>query len=246
MKRSQLNGSRSSVGSRRALPLPHERRLSLKDISRTYIEPGDCPVPEQWYPFLKRILDVALIVLGLPILLLVLAVCALLVKLESPSGPAFFVQERTGKGGRRFGMYKLRTMVPDADQMKPDLQHLNQLQWPDFKVPGDPRVTRIGRFLRKTSLDELPQILNVLKGEMSLVGPRPTSFSAETYDLWHTERLDVIPGLTGLWQVEGRGETEFDERLRLDIAYMENRSICLDVQILLRTVTTVLTQRGAY
>jgi lipopolysaccharide/colanic/teichoic acid biosynthesis glycosyltransferase len=137
-------------------------------------------------------------------------------------------------------------MVPNAEDLKRQLTHLNELQWPDFKITNDPRITRIGRFLRKTSLDELPQLFNVLKGEMSLVGPRPTSFSATTYSLWHTERLDVKPGLTGLWQITGRGTIEFDERLRFDIAYIERRCLWLDIQILFRTVTAVLEQRGAH
>jgi lipopolysaccharide/colanic/teichoic acid biosynthesis glycosyltransferase len=124
--------------------------------------------------------------------------------------------------------------------------HLNELQWPDFKITNDPRVTCIGRFLRKTSLDELPQLINVLKGDMSLVGPRPTSFGTETYRLWQTERLDVQPGLTGLWQIVGRGEIEFDDRLRLDIAYIERRCLTLDIQILFRTVTSVLLRKGTH
>jgi len=122
---------------------------------------------------------------------------------------------------------------------------LNELQWPDFKITNDPRITKIGRILRKTSLDELPQLWNVVRGEMSLVGPRPTSFSAETYDLWHTERLKAVPGITGLWQLLGRGETEFDERLRMDIAYIERRSLWLDIHILFRTIFVVIEQRGA-
>jgi lipopolysaccharide/colanic/teichoic acid biosynthesis glycosyltransferase len=137
-------------------------------------------------------------------------------------------------------------MVPNAEDLKRQLAHLNELQWPDFKITNDPRITRIGRFLRKTSLDELPQLFNVLKGEMSLVGPRPTSFSATTYSLWHTERLDVKPGLTGLWQIIGRGSIEFDDRLRLDIAYIKHRCLWLDIQILFHTVMAVLEQRGAY
>jgi lipopolysaccharide/colanic/teichoic acid biosynthesis glycosyltransferase len=143
-------------------------------------------------------------------------------------------------------MYKFRTMVANAEALKKELAHLNELQWPDFKITNDPRITRVGGFLRKASLDELPQLLNVLRGDMSLVGPRPTSFSAQTYKLWHTERLDVQPGLTGLWQIVGRGTSEFNDRLRLDIAYIERRCLWLDVQILVRTVTVVLEQRGAY
>jgi lipopolysaccharide/colanic/teichoic acid biosynthesis glycosyltransferase len=179
-------------------------------------------------------------------LVFLMLLCALLIKLESPSGPVFFMQERTGKDGRRFKMYKFRTMIPDAEARKGELMELNELEWPDFKIAHDPRVTMVGRFLRKSSLDELPQILNVLRGEMSLVGPRPTSFAAETYDLWQTERLDAIPGLTGLWQIVGRGSMEFDERCHIDIAYIERRSLYLDFIILLFTVTAVLKQRGTH
>jgi lipopolysaccharide/colanic/teichoic acid biosynthesis glycosyltransferase len=123
--------------------------------------------------------------------------------------------------------------------------HLNQLPYPDFKIANDPRITRVGRFLRKTSLDELPQFLNVLHGAMSLVGPRPTSFRPETYRLWHTARLELKPGMTGLWQVSGRNELDFDDRVRLDIAYLRNRSFGLDLAILARTATCVINGRGA-
>ncbi len=175
-----------------------------------------------------------------------MSVCGLLIKLGEPKGKVMFTQERTGIGGHRFAMYKFRTMVVNAEELKIEFSHLNELQWPDFKITNDPRITKIGSFLRKTSLDELPQIINVIRGEMSLVGPRPTSFSADTYALWHTERLDVIPGLTGLWQLLGRGETEFDERLRMDITYIERRCMRLDMHILLRTVFAVLKQKGAH
>ncbi len=197
------------------------------------------------YLVAKRAMDLLLLGLAMPLLLPFALLCALLIKLESPTGPVVFVQRRTGKGGRIFAMYKFRTMVPNAEELKKDLAHLNELQWPDFKITNDPRVTRVGKFLRKTSLDELPQLWNVVKGEMSLVGPRPTSFSPETYALWQTERLDVVPGITGLWQLLGRGSSEFDERLRLDIAYIENRCLWLDIQILLHTLPAVLEKRGA-
>jgi lipopolysaccharide/colanic/teichoic acid biosynthesis glycosyltransferase len=191
-------------------------------------------------------MDVTLVLLSSPLTLPLLLLCMLMIKIESPRDPIFFIQHRTGQGGKRFKLYKFRTMVVNAEEMKKELAHLNELQWPDFKITNDPRITRAGNFLRKTSLDELPQLLNVLSGDMSLVGPRPTSFSAETYNLWHTERLDVKPGLTGLWQIVGRASTEFDDRLRLDIAYMERRSLWLDIQILIRTFTAVLEQRGAH
>ncbi len=197
------------------------------------------------YLFIKRIFDLALILLSFPFWLPVMLLCALLIKLEAPHGTVFFQQTRTGNGGRRFGMYKFRTMVMDAEEQKKNLLHLNELQWPDFKITDDPRITKIGHFLRKSSLDELPQVLNVIRGEMSLVGPRPTSFSVETYTLWQTERLDVLPGITGLWQLLGRGESEFDERLRMDIAYIERRSLIFDIDILVRTIFAVLQKRGA-
>lgn len=198
------------------------------------------------YLFAKRVMDLTLVFLALPLLLPVFMLCALLIKIESPGGPVMFVQLRTGKGGRRFRMYKFRTMVPNAEELKKELAHLNELEWPDFKITNDPRITRVGRFLRKTSLDELPQLLNVLKGEMSLVGPRPTSFAPDTYTLWQTERLDVMPGITGLWQLLGRGEMEFTDRVFLDIVYVERRSIRLDIEILFRTIGAVAKQRGAH
>jgi lipopolysaccharide/colanic/teichoic acid biosynthesis glycosyltransferase len=183
--------------------------------------------------------------IAIPILLPVLLATALLVKVSS-RGPLFFVQDRTGLGGRRFRMYKFRTMVPNAAAMKQEIRAKSGMVGPDFKLDNDPRLTAVGSLLRRTSLDETPQIWNVLNGDMSLVGPRPTSFDVDTYDLWHTERLEALPGLTGLWQIIGRGQTDFDERVRIDIAYVRNRSISLDLEILLRTIPAVLFQRGAY
>lgn len=197
------------------------------------------------YQMFKRIFDLTLCILAMPIVLFLTALIALLIWIDNP-GPIFFKQMRTGKGGQRFPMFKFRTMVTNAEEMKSQLGHLNELSFPDFKISDDPRVTRVGRILRKTSLDELPQVFNVLKGEMSLVGPRPTSFDVSTYSLWHTERLEVLPGLTGLWQVSGRSDVDFDERLRLDVEYIEKQSLWLDVQILIKTVTAVFNQHGAY
>ncbi len=216
---------------------------------------GVAPAPRGWYekpaPWngkgyrrVKRALDLTLALASLPVVIPVLLVCWVAIRLES-HGPAFFTQHRTGRGGRRFKMYKLRTMVAGAEKLKPELQDLNQLCYPDFKIVDDPRVTRVGRFLRRTSLDELPQIFNVIKGDMSLVGPRPTSFKADTYLLWHTARLEVRPGLTGLWQVSGRSTLQFDDRLRLDIAYIRNRCLALDLQILLKTLGAVIEGDGS-
>ncbi|NOY99640.1 MAG: sugar transferase [Chloroflexi bacterium] len=191
-------------------------------------------------------MDLLLVGLTVPIWLPLVALIALVIKVTSPGAPALFVQMRTGKGGRRFSMFKFRTMVPNAEALKTKYARLNELQWPDFKITNDPRVTPIGRILRRTSLDELPQLINVLRGEMSLVGPRPTSFGVETYKLWQTERLDVMPGITGLWQIFGRAQFEFDDRLRLDIAYMERASLWLDINILFQTILAVFKQRGAH
>ena len=198
------------------------------------------------YFMVKRVLDLVLVVITLPFWLPLHAVIALIIRITSPGEAVLFTQLRTGKGGRRFHMYKFRTMVPNAEELKSEYAHLNELKWPDFKITNDPRIIPIGRFLRKTSLDELPQLFNVLRGDMSLVGPRPTSFGPETYKLWHTHRLDVIPGLTGLWQILGRAQLEFDDRLRLDIAYIERASIWLDINILARTVLAVFDRRGAH
>lgn len=198
------------------------------------------------YQIAKRIMDLFLVVIAIPLWLPLNGVVALVIHFTSPGAPVMFKQLRTGKGGRRFYMYKFRTMVPDAEELKAKYAHMNELQWPDFKITNDPRITRVGKFLRKTSLDEIPQFFNILKGEMSLVGPRPTSFGPETYKLWHTSRLDVMPGLTGLWQIMGRAQLEFDDRLRLDIAYIERASLWLDFNILLRTVIAVFESRGAH
>ena len=211
-----------------------------------YIKPTEDLFNRRAYFFAKRLMDISLILLASPVWLPIFMLVALAIKLESINEPVFFTQYRTGKGGRRFAMYKFRTMVSNAEELKKELAHLNELQWPDFKITNDPRVTKVGRILRKTSLDELPQLLNVLLGDMSLVGPRPTSFSPETYSLWHTERLDVQPGLTGLWQIFARGESEFDDRVWFDIAYIEHQSFRLDILVLFHTVIAVLQQRGTH
>ncbi|GJM43529.1 MAG: hypothetical protein DHS20C21_03710 [Gemmatimonadota bacterium] len=196
------------------------------------------------YARYKRLFDVTVCLLLLPCALSILLFCALLIRLDSP-GPVVFTQRRTGIGGRRFKMFKLRTMVQDAEARKQHYLAVNELTYPDFKIASDPRITRIGTALRKTSLDELPQIFNVLRGDMTLVGPRPTSFSSSTYKSWHTARLECQPGVTGLWQVEGRNDLDFDDRVRLDIAYWRHQSFWLDLRILLWTVPRVFSGRGA-
>jgi lipopolysaccharide/colanic/teichoic acid biosynthesis glycosyltransferase len=198
------------------------------------------------YLLVKRIMDLVLVLSSAPFWIPALGLIMIIISLTSPGAPPMFTQLRTGIGGKRFLMYKFRSMVPNAVELKEKYAHLNELQWPDFKITNDPRVTKVGKILRKTSLDELPQLINVLKGEMSLVGPRPTSFGSETYKLWHTERLDVLPGMTGLWQIIGRAQLEFDDRLRLDIAYIERAGLWFDINILIYTVAAVFKQKGAH
>lgn len=197
------------------------------------------------YFFLKRSFDLFFVVLSIPFWLPLVGLISLTLKLTDSKAPVMFIQKRTGKGGKRFSMYKFRTMVPNAEALKEKYAHLNELTWPDFKITNDPRITKVGRILRKTSLDELPQLFNVLKGEMSLVGPRPTFFSSEAYKLWHTARLDVLPGITGLWQITARSTANWDNRSRLDIVYAEKRCFSLDLEILFRTIKVVLQARGA-
>jgi lipopolysaccharide/colanic/teichoic acid biosynthesis glycosyltransferase len=196
------------------------------------------------YRYAKRSLDILLVLLSLPFVVPVMCLVALSIKVSGWDNPVWFTQMRTGRDGRTFRMYKFATMVRDAEALKAQLQHLNVLPPPDFKIPNDPRITPVGKVLRQTSLDELPQLLNVLLGHMSLVGPRPTSFGPATWSPWHTERLDVRPGLTGLWQIRGRGEITFDERVRLDIAYVREMSLRMDVGILLATSVSVLARKG--
>jgi exopolysaccharide biosynthesis polyprenyl glycosylphosphotransferase len=200
--------------------------------------------------FIKRAFDYCLTIPGLILISPLLLLIAIAIKLNS-SGPVIFRQKRVGLGGRIFEAYKFRTMYKDAD---PSLhqEHIKAYaegmldETKGIKLKDDPRITRVGRFLRETSLDELPQTFNVLKGEMSLVGPRPVVvYEADLYDLWHSERFNVLPGITGLWQVTGRSTVTFDEQLRLDIRYIRNQSLLLDIQILLKTISAVLSKRGA-
>jgi len=172
-------------------------------------------------------------------------VIALLVKLGS-KGPVFYRAQRVGRKGRTFNCYKFRTMVVNADKLREDMAHLNEREGVLFKISNDPRVTKIGARLRKYSLDELPQLFNVLKGDMSLVGPRPPmAKEVEQYDLAHLRRLDVLPGMTGLWQVEARQDPSFDSYISLDTAYVENWNLLLDLRILARTVGVVVHGTGS-
>lgn len=194
----------------------------------------------------KRVMDVTIallmFLLGLPLILII----AVAIKLDS-RGPILFRQDRVGKNGRPFRIYKFRSMRVGAEEEQDDLFAMNEADGPLFKIRNDPRLTRVGRFLRRTSLDELPQLINVLEGQMSLVGPRPAiPCEVEQYQPWHRQRLSVHPGMTGLWQVSGRSELTFDEGVLLDIYYIEHWSPWLDLNILLRTVPKVFMGDGAY
>jgi exopolysaccharide biosynthesis polyprenyl glycosylphosphotransferase len=194
----------------------------------------------------KRLLDIGLILLALPLIVVVSVLVAVAVKLDSP-GPVLFRQERVGQRGRRITIYKFRSMHKGAEEQRAELEALNEADGPLFKIRNDPRMTRVGRIIRRTSLDELPQLVNIVRGEMSLVGPRPPLASeVALYQPWHLQRLDVPPGLTGLAQVSGRSDLTFDEVCLLDIYYAEQWSLALDVQILLRTIPHLLTGNGAY
>jgi exopolysaccharide biosynthesis polyprenyl glycosylphosphotransferase len=195
---------------------------------------------------IKRILDLAIVItLSIPTMLLTIFI-ALAIKFDSP-GPVFYSGLRIGRNGKTFSMYKFRSMVIDADIQKEALRIQNEVDGPIFKIKDDPRLTRVGRWLRRSSLDELPQLFNVLLGQMSLVGPRPPLLEeVAEYKPWQRQRLSVIGGLTGLWQVSGRSDLTFDELCLLDIYYIENWSISLDIRILLQTIPHALFGRGAY
>jgi len=194
---------------------------------------------------LKRIVDIALSMLALTAVFPLMMAIAILIRLDS-RGPIFFVSERIGKRGRVFPCFKFRTMVKDAEKLKKDLAAMNERDGILFKVSNDPRVTRVGRILRKYSLDELPQFFNVLRGEMSIVGPRPPIASeVEKYELEHFRRLEVLPGLTGLWQVQARQDSSFAKYIALDTAYVENWSFWLDLKILVRTAEVVVRGTGS-
>jgi exopolysaccharide biosynthesis polyprenyl glycosylphosphotransferase len=194
---------------------------------------------------LKRALDVALAALLLLLALPAVGLVAALIKLTS-GGSVLFRQTRCGLNGRAFTLYKFRTMVEDAEERRRELEHLNEMKGPVFKLKSDPRVTAVGRFLRKYSLDELPQLWNVLRGDMSLVGPRPPiPEEVRRYQRWQRRRLAMKPGLTCLWQISGRNEVDFDRWMQLDLEYIDSWSPMLDVKILLKTIPVVLSGRGA-
>lgn len=199
-----------------------------------------------WQSGAKRAIDIAVAATLLLVLLPLFALIALLIKLDS-RGPVLFRQVRSGKDGKPFVFLKFRSMVADAEQRRAELEALNNADGPIFKMRRDPRATRVGRVLRRTSLDELPQLWNVLRGDMSLVGPRPPlPDEVARYAPWQHGRLAVRPGLTGLWQVSGRSLLGFEQMVMLDLEYIARWSLALDLRIVLRTIGAVLSMRGAY
>jgi exopolysaccharide biosynthesis polyprenyl glycosylphosphotransferase len=194
----------------------------------------------------KRVLDIVMSVALIFLLMPLLAAVALLIRLTS-NGPVLFRQERLGLNKRRFQIYKFRTMVADAEERMADLEQYNEASGPVFKIKNDPRITPLGKILRRTSIDELPQLFNVLKGDMSMVGPRPLpvrDYEGFSED-WQRRRFSIQPGLTCLWQINGRSSIGFDDWMKLDIQYMDEWSLWLDVKILARTIPAVLKGSGA-
>jgi exopolysaccharide biosynthesis polyprenyl glycosylphosphotransferase len=199
-----------------------------------------------FYRLTKRSLDIIMSALGILFFLPLMVPLAILIVLESP-GPVFFRQIRVGKNRRHFICYKFRSMVAQAEELKEEISYLNEADGAMFKIRNDPRITKLGSFMRRSSLDELPQIFNVLKGDMSIVGPRPQIPSeVERYLPWHYRRLEVTPGITCLWQVSGRSSIGFDEWMRLDTEYVKMRSLLFDLKIILLTLPAIIARRGAY
>ena len=195
---------------------------------------------------IKRVMDIAWGLVGLLITMVFFPFVALAIKLDSP-GPVFFAQTRIGKNGRRFKIYKFRSMYIDAEARKKELEQQNEMQGLMFKMENDPRITKVGKFIRKTSIDELPQFYNIVKGDMSLVGTRPpTEGEFEQYNSHYRRRISMTPGLTGLWQISGRSDIiDFDEVVKLDLEYIDNWTLGLDIKILFQTVWVVLTGKGS-
>jgi len=224
---------------------PKVARLRQSDFAGIPLILFQTTVAEEWQLFIKRIIDIVISLIAILLLSPVFIISAIGVKLSS-KGPVFFRQERCGQNGRRFILYKFRSMIVGAEMKKRKLEKQNEMQGPVFKMKRDPRVTRFGRFMRKLSIDELPQLFNVLRGDMSLVGPRPPlPAEVELYEVWHRRRLSMKPGLTCIWQVSGRNKIDFNTWMEMDMKYIDNFSLWLDFKILVRTIFVVLTGYGA-
>ena len=197
------------------------------------IEPKEGPV----YMFCKRAMDIIGSLAGLILLSPLLLIIAIAIKIEDPKGSIFFAQQRCGKDNKLFPMYKFRSMVSNAEELLEELMEHNEMDGPVFKIKDDPRITKVGKFIRKTSVDELPQLFNILKGDMSIVGPRPAiPHEVAEYNDYQRQRLLVKPGLTCIWQVSGRNSIGFDEWMEMDLEYIENRNLWMDIKLIFKTV----------
>lgn len=199
------------------------------------------------YRGIKRFFDFLLSLIGIVVLSPIFLIIAILIKIDDPKGPVFYSQVRVGIHGKKFKMYKFRSMVSNADELLQKLQEKNEVTGAMFKLKNDPRITKVGRVIRKYSLDELPQLINVIGGTMALVGPRPPLVNeVEQYTDYDKQRLLVKPGCTGLWQVGGRNDVNFDEMVHLDLEYIQNRSFILDLKIIIKTFVIIIKPNGAY
>ncbi|MFC4709977.1 sugar transferase [Enterococcus eurekensis] len=212
------------------------QKIDIKRINQKYL-----------FFFAKRVIDLIGSILGLVVLFPFFIILAILMKIEEPKGPIFFSQTRVGLNGKKFKMYKIRSMVVNAEELLEDLLEQNEIEGAMFKMKDDPRITKVGKFIRKTSIDEFPQLLNVVKGEMSLVGPRPPLVrEVEEYTDYDKQRLLVRPGCTGLWQVSGRNSLSFEEMVELDLNYIQNLSLLNDFMIGVKTIKVVVKSDDAY
>ena len=211
-----------------------QSNLVLKELAQEDII---VPNENKVYLFLKRLIDIVGSGLGILILIPVFLIIGILIKLEDPKGSVFFSQKRNGLNGKEFNMYKFRSMVHNAEDLLESLMSKNEMDGPVFKINDDPRITKVGKVIRRTSIDELPQLFNVLKGDMSLVGPRPPiPHEVDQYNSYQMQRLAVKPGLTCIWQVSGRNNIGFDEWVEMDIEYIKTRNLWLDIKLIFKTV----------
>ena len=198
------------------------------------------------YLGVKRAMDILGSLLGIVLLSPLFIIVSILIKIEDPKGKILFAQERCGKNNKTFYMYKFRSMVSNAEELLDDLKEFNEMDGPVFKIKNDPRITKIGKFIRKTSIDELPQLINVLKGEMSIVGPRPAiPREVEQYNEYQLQRLSVKPGITCIWQVSGRNAIDFENWVELDLKYIRERNLMLDIKLILKTIPALLGDSNA-
>lgn len=201
---------------------------------------------KQSFLIIKRLIDVSVSLIAMIIAAPIMIIVAVMIKLEDPTSPVIFTQERNGVNGKIFKMYKFRSMYTDAEERLKEIQHLNEQTGPVFKIKDDPRITKVGRFIRKTSLDELPQFLNVLKGEMSIVGPRPAlPREVAQYNEYQMQRLLVKPGITCIWQVSGRNHISFEQWVEMDIEYIKTRNLMLDLKLILLTIPALFGDKNA-